>query len=127
MAAGSRGLQGGAGAGGNPFLHLAISGDGCVAAFQASVDFGAGIGRAYAVAATRERRTWTAVNNGLTPTDIRRVVAHPNVANQGTVYAGSGTNAVFKTVDSGANWASASTGIFWAFRPATLIRLSPTA
>lgn len=56
--------------------------------------------------------SWTSMNTGFTPSStppILALVIDPQ--NTSTVYAGTGGFGVFKSIDGGANWTAASTGI----------------
>lgn len=52
---------------------------------------------------------WTAINTGLTNTDVRALIVDP--AAPATLYAGTWGGGVFKSTDSGANWAAVNTGL----------------
>ncbi|UPU37859.1 putative Ig domain-containing protein [Geomonas paludis] len=52
--------------------------------------------------------SWSAVNSGLTDTDVRRVVIDP--ANSQSLYVSTGTG-VFKSTNGGSSWSAANSGL----------------
>ena len=82
-------------------------GDGLALATNASGHVFVGTQGGGVFRSTDNAETWTAVNNGLTNTNVRALTIAPT----GSIFAGTFDSGTFRSTDNGDNWTAANNGL----------------